>query len=163
MAKIKKTKNTEDIILTQKGYNDLVQELNERIALRAVLAEEIKDAKDLGDLSENASYQEAMERKDLNESRIEELEVLIARGNVIEQSQHDKVVTLGRIVEIKHQGNNLKRIVQLVGSTEADPLKDKISIESPLGKSLLNAHLGQTITIKLPTETVDYNIIRFVD
>lgn len=162
-AKPKKIIASDSVVLTAKGYAELQAELEERLRLRDTIAEEIRESKDLGDLSENASYHEAMERKDLNENRIEEVESLLARATVADQDQHHSVITIGRSVEITRVGGKSKKVVHLVGSTEADPLKDKISIESPLGKVLLNAKIGDTVVVKLPQEEVSYKVSRFVD
>jgi transcription elongation factor GreA len=159
--KVKKIQSDDAVMVTQHGYDLLIAELEERKVLREAIAKEIDEARDLGDLSENASYKEAMERKDLNENRIEELEALLSKVSIVKESQHDTVVTIGRSVEIKRTSDNSKKVITLVGSTEADPLKNKVSIESPLGKAILNSHIGDSFTLNLPTETVEYKITKF--
>jgi transcription elongation factor GreA len=100
----------------------------------------------------------------MNERRISELEDLIAKANVVTEMQSDNVVTIGRHVAIQNTADKKKRTVHLVGATESDPLKGKVSIDSPLGKALLNSRLGEVVTIETPSQQkVGYKILAFAD
>jgi transcription elongation factor GreA len=162
-TKAKAVKTDDSLLVTQHGYDELLAELEQRKQLRDVIAAEIDEARQLGDLSENDPYKQAMERKDLNESRIEQLEIQIAKASVVEKSTNDNVVTIGRSIEIVKIADKSKRIVHLVGSTEANPMLNKISIESPMGQAILNSRVGDTFSLNLPSETVDYKIVKFID
>lgn len=157
----KKKQAVEYVLMTQQGYDELQRELEERMGMRDEIAQEIDEARDLGDLSENASYQEAMERKDLNERRISEIEDILSRVKVVEKDD-SHVVGIGDQLEIVNTDDKSKKVVQLVGATEADPLKNKISIESPLGKALQNEKMGAEVTVDLPTGKVVYKLKKFV-
>ena len=167
MAKTKSSKKkqieADELLVTQHGFEELRDELENRFRLRDEIAKEIEEARDLGDLSENASYQEAMERKELNERRISELEDLISRAVVVQETVNDKVVTIGRKVEIQNLSSKKKRVVHIVGATEADPLKNRISNDSPLGRALVNSRLGETVQVVLPSQEIEYKIIEFSD
>ncbi len=116
MAKTKTTKVREEeevLMLTQSGYDQLVQELSHRKnVLRDEIANEIKLARDLGDLSENQAYADAMEKKEVNEARIESLEYMLSIAKVVSTSQDDKIVTIGHTIEIQKVGGDKKKILQ---------------------------------------------------
>lgn len=152
-----------EMLLTQHGYDELVRELEERKELRDVIADEIDHARELGDLSENASYTVAMEKKELNENKIDEIESILAIAKVVEEKKNDVVITIGRMVEIQNLGDNSTKVIHLVGATEADPVKGKVSIESPLGKAILNSKIGDTINVDLQNGSVSYKTLKFVD
>lgn len=163
-SKKSNNQNQDVVLVTKHGYDELVRELEERKQLRDDIAREIEEARDLGDLSENASYQEAMERKDLNERRISELEDLISRIQIVEEDKsNSNVITIGRSVELKNLNDSSTKVVHLVGATEADPLKSKISIDSPLGKVLLNSKVGDTVEVNVPVGIVRYQVLKLVD
>lgn len=168
MAKSKATKTKEEqevLMLTQSGYDKLVQELKQRKeVLRDEIAAEIKQARDLGDLSENQAYADAMERKEVNEARIEELEYMISIATVASASHDDKIVTIGHTVEIQKVGGDKKKIT-LVGkesTQEADSSVGKISIDSPVGKAINMAQIGDTVNVVLPTGEVKYKVLRIL-
>ncbi len=168
MAKTKTTKVREEeevLMLTQSGYDQLVQELSHRKnVLRDEIANEIKLARDLGDLSENQAYADAMEKKEVNEARIESLEYMLSIAKVVSTSQDDKIVTIGHTIEIQKVGGDKKKIT-LVGkesTQEANSSLGKISIDSPVGKALNMAQVGDTVSALLPAGEVKYKILRIV-
>lgn len=165
MAKAKTVKTEKDdvLIVTQQGYDAMVQELEYRKGtLRAEIAHDISVARDLGDLSENQAYVEAMERKEMNETRIDELEYLISIAQISSASADDNIVTIGHTVEIQRVGGT-KRMVTLVGKSEtqqANPIDGKISIDSPIGKALNMSKVGDTVSVELPAGQVKYKVLK---
>lgn len=142
--------------LTPEGYQELVDELNNLIKARPVLAEAIRVARDFGDLSENEEYSSRREEQAKNEARIAELEAILASAEIIKNSQHDNLVVLGSKVVIKNE--NSKKEFQIVGTVEANPSEGKISDESPIGKELMGKKKGDKVLIQTPKETIEYEI-----
>lgn len=168
MAKTKKTTVAPEnaIKMTQEAYDELVKELDYRQnTLRKQIADEIAAARDLGDLSENHPYTAAMEKKELNENRIMEIEDVTIKAVIAEENTSDHFVNVGEQVEIENVESKQKRTVLIVGSEEtrsANPLDGKISSDSPIGKAILNAKIGDVVEVVLPAKTINYKILRFV-
>ncbi len=138
-----------------------LQELKERLhALktekRKEIAERLEHAKTLGDLSENAEYQEAKEEQSLMESQIDELEDMLRDTVVIHKGSQTDKVAIGSTVVV--QSRHGEETYTIVGSEEADPGTGKISNESPLGKAFLGKHAGDTADVKTPSGTTTYTI-----
>jgi transcription elongation factor GreA len=152
--------------MSQAAYDELVAELNHRKTVeRDLIAKEIAEARALGDLRENHAYTVAMERRENNENRINDLEDLIKHTIIVKDSASSKVVTIGRSVEIKNIDTNKSKVVSLVGSEQAeaaDPREGKISIDSPIGVALNKAKIGDKVSINTPTGDVEYLIVKFV-
>jgi transcription elongation factor GreA len=144
--------------LTKQGVDELRTELEELIALRAEIADRIKTAREFGDLSENMEYSAARQDQDRNESRIAEIEHILANVQVITTPKNDGQVVLGSTVKLRSEDGKTKQF-QVVGTVEADPLNGKISDESPIGKALMDQKEGDKIEIKTPAETVVYKIV----
>jgi len=163
--KKKQTTDTEPekLMVTQEGYDEMVAELENRMgALRDEIAEEINEARNLGDLSENQAYSEAMERKNMNEARIEELEYMISIAQIIQRTDSG-VVGVGDTVEIKSVKTNKARTISLVGrgiAQEADPREGKISIDSPLGVALKGSKKGDVVKVMLPAGEMEYKVMK---
>jgi transcription elongation factor GreA len=144
--------------LTQSGVDELKTELENLIAQRAPLADRIGQARQLGDLSENAEYQSAREEQDRLEARISEVDHILKNVQIIKKPKVDGQVRLGSTVKLKNnQGKSHE--FQIVGTMEADPLNGKVSDESPIGKELLGKREGDEACIKTPTETMAYTIV----
>jgi transcription elongation factor GreA len=144
--------------LTQSGVDELQNELQGLIAKRAGLADAIKAARELGDLSENAEYQSARADQDRAESRIAEIENILQNVQIIKAPKASEgKVQLGSTVKLKNDGKT--KSFQVVGTVEADPSSGKISDESPIGQALLGQKLGDSVEIQTPAETVTYKII----
>lgn len=143
--------------LTQSGVEELKEELDTLLAQRVVIADRIKQARELGDLSENAEYQTAREEQDRLETRISELDHVLQNAKLIKKPKANGEVKLGSSVKLKSSEGKPKEF-QVVGTMEADPLNGKISDESPIGKVLLNKKVGDKVEIKTPTETATYKI-----
>lgn len=142
--------------LTQDGVNELKTELDSLVAKRPDLAEAIRSARELGDLTENAEYQSARAEQEKTEDRISELENILLNVEIIKKPKGDNKVQLGSTVKLK--GDSKAKEFQVVGTVEADPLNGKISDESPIGQALLGKKVGETVEIVTPAETTTYNI-----
>ena len=145
--------------LSQEGIETIKKELRElKTKKRQEIAKRLQEAKDLGDLSENAEYFEAKEAQLFNENRIAELEKLLKNAVVIESSSEEDIVRVGSTIEVK--SNNDTEIFNIVGSAEAKPQEGKISNESPLGRAFLGRRIGDEIEIKTPNGITKYKIIK---
>lgn len=143
--------------LTKEGLAELKTELATLVEKRTEISEAIATARSQGDLAENAEYHEAKEDQARNESRIEEIEHIIANAEVIATPKDDNKVRLGSTVKLKNEDGKTKEF-QVVGTVEADPLNGKISDESPIGQALLGKKEGEEVEIKTPAETTTYTI-----
>ncbi|MDQ6984733.1 MAG: transcription elongation factor GreA [Candidatus Dojkabacteria bacterium] len=165
MAKEMQSDN-ETIELTQEAHDELSAELEERKTVtRPKIAEEIKEARELGDLSENHAYTTAMERKDLNEDRITDLERMLKNTKVVTTSASTKVVMIGHSIEIENTANNRKKVVRLVGGEEtlsADSREGKISTDSPIGRAIFKSKIGDVVKVDLGEREIEYKIVKFV-
>lgn len=143
--------------LTQAGIDELQAEKATLLKKRVETAEAIKIARELGDLAENAEYQSARQEQDRTDSRIDEIEYILANVEVI-KAKKSKQITLGSTATLQDpMGKEL--VVQIVGTIEADPTVQKISDESPIGKALLGKKEGDDVEIVKPAETVVYKVI----
>ncbi|GAB4284461.1 MAG: hypothetical protein Kow0081_1660 [Candidatus Dojkabacteria bacterium] len=161
----RKKANQDDLIqMTQASYDEIIAELEHRKnVLRPQIAGEITEARELGDLRENHAYTVAMEKKEQNENRIADLEELIKKVQIVSDSSSNKVVTIGKTVTIRNISSNKERTITLVGSEEteaADPASGKVSVDSPIGKAINKAMLGDKIIVKLPIGEVEYEILK---
>jgi transcription elongation factor GreA len=135
----------EPYYVTAEGLKKLRDKLAELTKRRTDIIERLKEAKEMGDLSENAEYQIAREAHALNESRINELEDLLRRATIIKKRTNAQTVGLGSRVELR-QG--LKKInYTIVGLEESDPANGLISYQSPIGKTLMGKHAGEEIKV----------------
>ena len=145
--------------LTEKRLEELKEKLEDlKINKRREIAERLKQAKEFGDLSENAEYQEAKEEQAFTEGRILELEHLVKTSIVAENNNNNDVVNIGNMVTVEKDGHQSDFTV--VGSTEADPINGRISLESPLGDALLNKKVGDEATVDLPSGKAVYKILK---
>jgi len=142
--------------ITQSGKKKLEIELAELKSGRSAIADKISEARDFGDLSENAEYDSAREEQGLLESRIAEIEDILQNASIIKNSAKSKV-SLGSTVDLKSGAKQYSYTI--VGPVEADPLSGKISNESPIGVALLNKKVGDSVTIETPKGKVSYKII----
>ncbi len=141
--------------LTTAGKKELEAELAELKSRRGDIADKIAEARDFGDLSENAEYDAAREEQGLVETRIAEIEDILANATMIRGGSSSSV-SLGSTVELKTDGKHVTYTV--VGPVEADPLAGKISNESPIGEALFGKKIGDTVVITTPKGQVTYTI-----
>jgi len=144
--------------ITKEGLKKLNEELDERKnRLRQEIAQAIKEAKEQGDLSENAEYAEAKSQQNENESRIAELEMIIKNSQVAEKDNSQKGAQISSVVKVKFNKSEME--FTIVGSNEADPANFRISNESPLGKAFMGRTAGDTAKVSTPNGTIEYKII----
>ncbi|MGB9848048.1 MAG: transcription elongation factor GreA [Minisyncoccia bacterium] len=137
---------SDQIYLSKEKYEELKQELEERkTKIRNKIANDLKHAKELGDLSENAAYAEAKEAKQKNDQRIAELESILHNCIIVEKQEKNDKVNIGSTVKLEDENGNISEYT-IVGSLESDPGKKCISFKSPLGESLLNRKVGDEVT-----------------
>jgi transcription elongation factor GreA len=144
-------------IYTKEGIEKLQTELAQRKgALRQQIATAIKEAKEQGDLSENAEYSDAKAQQNENESRVLELEALLKDAVVTKKHRASDTVEIGSNLSVKVGGKEIQFVI--VGSNEADPATGKISNESPLGKEFMGKKAGDRIEIEAPAGKLKYEI-----
>lgn len=145
--------------LTKQGIAELETELAELVALRTIIAERLKTAREFGDFKENMEYSSALQDQERNETRIGEIEHILKNVQVIAAPKSDGKVMLGSTVKLKAENGKTKtQEFQIVGTVEADPLSGKISDESPIGRALMGKKRGDEVEIKTPVETATYKI-----
>lgn len=145
-------------IYTAEGLKKLQTELDERKSLtRIAIAQAIKEAKEQGDLSENAEYSEAKRQQDENENRIMELEALLRDAVLADTKVKGSEVSMGSKLTVKLGGKELS--FEIVGSNEVDPARGKISNESPLGKAFMGQQKGDKVEVQAPAGKVKYEIL----
>lgn len=140
--------------ITAAGRKELEAELAELKGRRAEIADKIAEARDYGDLSENAEYDSAREEQGLVETRVAEIEDILMNAEEIKARKSSKV-QIGSTVEIK---NGKSYTYTIVGPVEADPAHGKISDESPIGSALIGKSVGDKATIKTPKGETVYTI-----
>ena len=148
-------------ILTYEGLKKLEDELeNLKVVRRKEVSQKIKEAREQGDLSENAEYDAAKDEQRDIEARIEELEKILKNAEVVveEEADLDKV-SIGCSVKILDCEFDEELEYKIVGSTEANSLKGKISNESPVGKALLSKQVGDTVTVETPAGEFSYKVL----
>jgi transcription elongation factor GreA len=146
---------------TKEGLDKLKEELHElKVVQRPSISKQIAEARDKGDLSENAEYDAAKEAQGLLEMKIAKLEEVISNARIIDESQLDnsKVLILSK-VKIKNLANNMQLTYTLVAENEADLKSGKISIDSPIGKGLLGKEVGQIAEVQAPSGVIKFEII----
>ena len=150
------------IYLSNKGYDDLRDELNKlKTVDRPNVINQIAEARDKGDLSENAEYDAAKEAQGLLESRIAKLEVDLSNSRVIDESKLDNSkVSLLSVVTIKNLANNSEMSYTIVSESEADLSQKKISASSPIGKGLIGKEVGDIADIVVPNGTIQFEILK---
>lgn len=146
--------NTDDIIyVTQEGLEDLQKEYDHLVhEERAIVIEELKEARAQGDLSENADYDAARDKQARIEDRIKTLENMLKHVQIIdEQSKGNKVVRIGSTVTLLELDCNNECTYTIVGSVEADPLNGKLSNQTPLASAILEGREGDVVTVNVET------------
>ena len=147
--------------MTPEGYQKLQEELGKLLKFdRPKNIKDISEARAHGDLSENAEYHAAKERQSFIEGRIRELQSKLALAEVIDPSRiNQSRVAFGAKVKILDTEENEEHVFTLVGPDEADVKSGKISISSPVGKSLLGKEVGDAVVIRAPARTMEYEIL----
>lgn len=147
--------------LTQEGYNKLQEELNQMINVeRPAISQQIADARDKGDLSENAEYDAAKEAQGLLEMRISALKETLSNARIIDESKLDtSKVQLLNTVHLKNLKTGQKQKFTIVSESEANLKEGKISIKTPIAKGLLGKKVGDKVNISIPSGEITFEII----
>ena len=149
------------IYLSEQGFNDLKNELNHLVTVeRPNIIKQIAEARDKGDLSENAEYDAAKEAQGLLEAKISKLELDLSNARILDESKVDtSTVRLLTHVTIKNLENSMQMSYIIVSESEADITAKKISSSSPIGKGLLGKKEGDVVDINVPNGIVKFKII----
>lgn len=150
-----------EVILTAQGLKDLEDELeNLKNVRRREVAARIKQAIEFGDISENSEYDDAKNEQAFIEGRIVQLEKMLRNVSLIdENASEDKFVTIGATVILKDVETGDTDEYTIVGSAEANPIKHKISNESPVGKAIIGKAVGSIVDVTVPVGVIKYQIV----
>ncbi|MDE6636537.1 MAG: transcription elongation factor GreA [Lachnospiraceae bacterium] len=148
-------------VITYEGVQELEKELEElKFVRRKEVAGKIKEAREQGDLSENAEYDAAKEEQAAIEARIEEIDKILKNVEVVTDEDIDSgKINIGSVITIKDVEFGDEFEYKLVGSTEADSLKGKISNESPVGIALIGKGIGDIVEVEAPAGSIKYEIV----
>ena len=146
--------------MTQAGYDKLKKDLADALAQRPVISAAIAEAREKGDLSENAEYDAARDAQGLLEVKIARLKEKVANARVIDESKlsADTVQLLSR-VQVENLANKMKMKFQIVGESEADFAKGLLSASTPIGKALMGHSKGETVEAKVPSGVMKFKIL----
>ncbi len=146
---------------TEEGLNRLKAELNEmKTRGRTEIARQIAEARDKGDLSENAEYDAAKDAQGLHEMKIAKLEEILSNARILDESSIDtSLVAVLSTVKIKNRKNGAEMSYTLVTEEEADLKTGRISVGSPIGKGLLGKKVGEMAEIKIPAGVVEFEVL----
>jgi transcription elongation factor GreA len=144
--------------ISEDGLAKLRTELEELVNVRrAEIAQRIHDAKEHGDLAENAEYEDAKNEQAFVEGQIQRLEALVKNATIIDGNHGTDHVQIGSTVKV--DGTDGKEVFTIVGSTEASPREGRISNESPVGRALLGKHKGESVVVHVPAGDFSYKIL----
>ena len=151
-----------EFFLTSEGYLELETELNYlKTDKRNEVLNSLKEARALGDLSENAEYDSAREEQAKLEARIKEVEYILEHATIIDDAQTEKdKVTIGSTVSLQYDGDDEVEEYRIVGSQEADPFNNKISNESPIAMAILGKKVGDMAEVDSPNGTYKVKIVK---
>jgi len=150
---------SDKVILTQEGFSKLTKELEnlKKVQLPEII-ERVKNARELGDLSENADYSQAREQQAFLVGKIQEFEEKIKNAEIVSHGSSSVIVGVGHIVDILCSSK--KATYQIVGENESDPALGKISVNSPIAKAILGKRIGETIKVIVPSGEKECKIIK---
>ena len=148
-------------LLTYAGLKKLEDELHDlKVVKRKEVAEKIKEAREQGDLSENAEYDAAKDEQRDIEARIEEIEKILKNAEVVVEDEVDlDKISVGCKVKVHDYEFEEDIELKIVGSTEANSLEGKISNESPVGKALMGKHKGDVVEVEMPSGVMQYKVL----
>lgn len=148
-------------LLTYAGLKKLEEELHDlKVVKRKEVAEKIKEAREQGDLSENAEYDAAKDEQRDIEARIEEIEKILKNAEVVVEDEVDlDKISVGCKVKVHDYEFEEDIELKIVGSTEANSLEGKISNESPVGKALMGRHKGDVVEVEMPSGVMQYKVL----
>ena len=152
---------SDEVVLTEEGYNNLEEELDHLVNVkRREVAKRIKVAREFGDISENSEYDDAKNEQAFIEGRIQEIKNMLNNAKVVNEDEIDsETVNIGTTVKLKDKDTDEEFTYTIVGSAESDPLKNKISNESPIGKTILGHKVGDEVQVEVPSGVMNYEIL----
>lgn len=149
-----------DVYLTADGFMKLESELDYlKKEKRLEVIKALKEARALGDLSENSEYDAARNEQALVEARIREIEITLENATIIQDGGND-TVSIGTTVTLKYDGEDDCEEYKIVGSQEADPMSNKISNESPIAKAIMGSKKGDIVEVESPTGKYKVEIVK---
>jgi transcription elongation factor GreA len=149
-----------EIFLTSEGYLELEQELHYlKTTKRNEVTQTLKEARALGDLSENSEYDQAREDQANLEKRIAEIEYSLEHATVIDKNESDGKVGIGSSVELQYEDEDDTENYKIVGSQEADPFNNKISNESPIAAAIMGKKVGEVVEVSSPDGVYSVKIV----
>lgn len=150
----------EKTILTRHGYDEIQKELNEILSVkRPAVVERIREARQLGDLSENFDYQDAKHVQALLEARVKELKTILAHASIVEGHENNGSIGIGSKVVVKDLDEGIEDEYVIVGPAESSPAEGKISHESAVGGALLGQKVGGKVTVQTPGGSIHYEVM----
>lgn len=149
-----------EFVLTPEGFEDIQRELNELLTIkRPAVVERIREARQMGDLSENSDYDDAKRVQAMLEARVQELRAILSHATVIEETAHDGSIGVGSKVVVKDLEDGSSDEFIIVGPAESSPANGKISNESCVGGALMGRKAGEVVSIETPGGLVKYEIV----
>ena len=149
-----------EFFLTSEGYLELETELNHlKTDKRNEVLNALKEARALGDLSENAEYDSARDEQAKLEARIKEVEYILEHATIIDENASSDTVQIGSTVELEYDGDDETEEYRIVGRQEAYPFNNKISNESPIAAAILNKKIGETVEVSSPDGVYKVKIV----
>jgi len=146
--------------MSTERYEQITQELEYLQTVREKeVAEQIREARSFGDLSENSEYDEAKTEQGKLYSKIAELKNLIENAEIIEKTKDTGKIVMGSIITVLDLDFNEEQVYRIVGSQEANPMEGKISDESPFGAALIGRKKGDRVTVEVPSGTLNFEIV----
>lgn len=155
------SEDEKEVLLTEEGYQKLVDELTFLVTKRRKeVAERIKDSIEYGELTENSEYKDAKEEQAFVEGRIQQVNDILAMARIIDEKKvKTSSVCLGSMVTLKDLETGEDFEYHLVGSVEADPSNHRISNESPVGRAIIGKKVGQIVHVNVPQGSVEYQVV----
>ena len=153
-------KKEEKFVLTAQGYLDLEEELNNlKMVKRPEVIKALKEARAMGDLSENADYDAARNDQAQLEARIKELEYKLEHSEIADSAKGSDTINIGSTIVVKYDDGEEDEYV-IVGSVEADPFNNRISVESPIGKAVLGHKQNEMVDVESPNGSYQVEIVK---
>lgn len=149
-----------EFVITPQGFEDIQNELNELLSTkRPAVIERIRQARQLGDLSENFDYEDAKRSQAMLESRIVELKAILSHASVVERTECDTCIGIGAKVKVKDLDDGFEDEYTIVGPAESSPAEGRISHESCVGEALMGRKVGDTVVVLAPGGAIKYKIV----
>lgn len=148
------------IVLTRSGYDELTQELELILTVkRPEIVDRIREARQLGDLSENFDYEDAKRNQAMLESRLREVKAILANARVVEDGDHNGCIGVGCKVVVRDMDDDVEDEYTIVGPSESSPAEGRISLESCVGSALMGHIVGDVVKVNAPGGVIQYEIV----